>query len=219
MRVIQRPEQAGERVVALGTFDGVHLGHRALLRTAAAYARENCIPLRVCTFNRHPMEVLCPGAAPPLLNTVPEKARQMARLGADEMVLLPFDKRTAGKEPEDFLAELRDSVKLRAVVAGWNYTFGRKGRGNAELLQEDGRRHGYDVLIEPPAVMEDGTEISSSLVRRFLQEGKTETAERLLGYSYGWPRASTWGGGSVFRQPTWSRIRGRPCRPTACTPA
>lgn len=184
MRVIQRPEPAGERVVALGTFDGVHLGHRALLHTAAAYAGEHGIPLRVCTFNRHPLELLCPEVAPPLLTTIPEKAQQMARLGVQEMELLNFDHRMAEKEPEAFLEELRSAVKLRAVVAGWNYTFGKKGRGNAELLREDGQRHGYDVLIVQPTVTEDGTPISSSLVRHLLQAGEIETVEVLLGHSY-----------------------------------
>lgn len=184
MRVIQRPEKAGARVAALGTFDGVHTGHRQLLGTAREYAKAHGIPLRVCTFNRHPLEVVRPEAAPPILTTIPEKAAALMRCGADETELIPFDRHAADMEPEDFLAFLRERMDLRAVVAGWNYTFGRKGRGNAELLREDGRRYGYDVLIEPPATLADGTAISSTLVRQKLAEGRPEEAAELLARPY-----------------------------------
>ena len=184
MRVIRKPFAAGERVAALGTFDGVHRGHRALLRTAKAYAAEHGIPLRTCTFDRHPLEVIRPDAAPPLLTTIPEKAVQMNALDVDEMELIPFNRGEAETEPEAFLASLRRSMELKAVVAGWNYTFGRGGRGNAELLRKDGERYGYNVIIVPPETLPDGTAISSSLVRRMLEEGRAEEAERLLGYPY-----------------------------------
>jgi riboflavin kinase/FMN adenylyltransferase len=184
MRVIRKPEKAGERVIALGTFDGVHEGHRSLLRTAYGYARAEGIPLRVCTFDRHPLEVICPDKAPPLLTTIPEKARELCRLGVDETELIPFDRREADTEPEAFLEALCRTVKVRAVVAGWNYTFGKGGRGNAEMLQEDGKRNGYDVLIEPPATLPDGTAISSTLVREYLLAGRAEEAADLLGYPY-----------------------------------
>lgn len=184
MRVIRKPEKAGPRVVALGTFDGVHTGHRMLLQTARDYAMEYRIPLRVCTFNRHPMEVICPGKAPKILTTIPEKAAALTGCGVQEMELIRFDRREADMEPEAFLESLRERMDVRAVVAGWNYTFGRKGRGNAELLREDGRKHGYDVLIEPPASLPDGTAISSTLVRALLEKGDTEQAAELLNRPY-----------------------------------
>ena len=184
MRVIRKAREAGSRIVALGTFDGVHLGHRALLAAAKDYATEYRIPLRVCTFDRHPLEVIRPDQAPPILTTIPEKALQMQEAGVDEMELIRFDRREAETEPEEFLAQLRAAMDLRAVAAGWNYTFGRKGRGTAELLQEDGKKHGYDVLIVPPTTLEDGTAISSSLVRKYLADGDTETVSDLLGYDY-----------------------------------
>ena len=184
MRVIRNAYPAGERVVALGEFDGVHRGHRSLIRSAKKLAEELDVPLRVCTFNRHPLEILRPQDPPELLSTIPEKASRMCNLGVDEMELIPFDRKTADLEPEEFLERLRTVMNVRAVVAGWNYSFGRKGRGNADLLTEDGKQHGYRVLIVPPETLEDGTAISSSLVRQMLKEGKITEAAGLLGRDY-----------------------------------
>ena len=184
MRVIQNARPAGGRVVALGEFDGVHRGHGSLIRCAKRLADEMEIPLRVCTFNRHPLEVLRPQDPPELLSTTPEKASLMSRLGVDEMELIPFDRSMADMEPEAFLDRLRALTDLRGVVAGWNYSFGRKGRGNPDLLTRDGKKHGYRVLIIPPETLEDGTAISSSLVRQKLKEGKIAEAENLLGHEY-----------------------------------
>ncbi len=184
MRVIQDTHTAGERVIALGTFDGVHRGHSSLIRSAKKLAKEMEIPLRVCTFNRHPLEVLRPDNPPELLSTIPEKAIQMYLLGVDEMELMRFDRNTADMEPETFLERLRKTTRVRAVVAGWNYTFGRKGRGDAKLLKADGESHGYRVLIVPPETLDDGTAISSSLVRKMLKEGRIGEARDLLGHDY-----------------------------------
>ncbi|MBR5961912.1 MAG: bifunctional riboflavin kinase/FAD synthetase [Clostridia bacterium] len=184
MHVIQRPHEAGERVVALGMFDGVHRGHRTLLLNAKQLADEMGVPLRVCTFNRHPLEIIRPQNPPEMLSTIPERAALLYGIGVDEMELIPFDQSTADMEPEVFLERLRGFLNVRAVVAGWNYSFGRMGRGNAELLKADGEKHGYKVLIEPPATLEDGTVISSTLIRQTLKEGNTERAAELLGYHY-----------------------------------
>ena len=184
MRVIQKPQNAGERVVALGTFDGVHRGHRALLLTAKQLADELNVPLRVCTFNRHPLEILRPDNPPVMLSTIPEKASQLFSAGVDETELIPFDRSIADLEPEQFLERMHSMITVRGIVAGWNYSFGRNGRGNADLLREDGEKHGYKVIIVPPTTLEDGTVISSSLVRRSLLDGDMQKASELLGYTY-----------------------------------
>lgn len=184
MKVIWNGKTGGGRVVALGTFDGVHRGHRELLETGIRCAREHGVPLRACTFDRHPLEVIRPEAAPKILTTIPEKAALMAMIGVDEMQLIPFRKETADTEPEDFLDWLRETTDVRAVVAGWNYTFGRKGRGNAEMLREDGKRHGYEVVILPPVTAGDGTILSSSAVRERIAAGKIPEAEEMLGHGY-----------------------------------
>ena len=184
MRVIRNGETEEERVLALGTFDGVHRGHQALLEAGKQYAREHGIRLRACSFDRHPLEVLRPETAPKLLTTLPEKAGLMARYGADELQLLRFTREMADLAPEDFLQMLRRTVSLRAVVAGWNYTFGKGGQGDAELLRKDGAAHGYDVIIVPPVMTENGDTISSTLIRRMLREGRMEEAEALMGHPY-----------------------------------
>lgn len=184
MRVIQKPQNAGERVVALGTFDGVHRGHRALLLTAKQLADELNVPLRVCTFNRHPLEILRPDNPPVMLSTIPEKASQLFSAGVDETELIPFDRSVADLEPEQFLERMHSMITVRGIVAGWNYSFGKNGRGNADLLREDGKKHGYKVIIVPPTTLEDGTVISSSLVRRSLQDGDMQKVSELLGYTY-----------------------------------
>ena len=184
MRVLWNREPGGKRVLALGMFDGVHRGHQALLEEGKRYAREHGIRLRACSFDRHPLEVLRPEFAPKLLTTLPEKIELMKRYGADELKLMRFTREMADMDPEEFLRMLRQQVCLQAVVAGWNYTFGRGGEGNAEMLREDGKKNGYDVIIVSPVMTEAGEAISSSLIRRRLQEGRMEEAESLMGHPY-----------------------------------
>jgi riboflavin kinase/FMN adenylyltransferase len=182
MRVFMDQGPGGARVLALGTFDGVHRGHQALLQAGKKYAREHGILLRACSFDRHPLEVLCPGKAPEQLTTAAEKERLMAAYGVDELQLLHFTREMADMAPEDFLKMLRESVDLKAVVAGWNYTFGRGGRGNAETLKQDGAKRGYDVIIVPPVKTEEGEVISSTLIRETMKQGRISDAEKLLGH-------------------------------------
>ena len=184
MHVIQRPHKAGERVIALGMFDGVHRGHRALLMNAKRLADELGVPLRVCTFNRHPLEIIRPENPPEMISTIPERASLMYGIGVDEMDLIPFDKMTADMEPEVFLERMRSCLDVRAVVAGWNYSFGRGGKGGAELLYADGKKHGYDVLIVPPVKTEDGEIISSTTIRNLLQQGCISKASAMMGHPY-----------------------------------
>ncbi len=177
-------EKAGRRVVVLGTFDGVHRGHQELLRQGRMLADKTGASLRVCTFDRHPLEVLFPSRAPGLLTDPEEKAEKMAEFGAEELRILTFDRDMAGKTPEEFLEMLGRECRMEAVVAGWNYTFGRGGDGSADTLREAGRKRGYEALIVPSVKTEDGQVISSSAIRERLLTGRLREAGAMLGYDY-----------------------------------
>ena len=184
MRINQNNREAGPRVIALGMFDGVHRGHQELIRQGLELARRMNAVLEVRTFDRHPLEILRPEAAPRLLSPGEEQAERMAACGAEELTVMPFTAETAGTEPEDFLAGLRAAGDLKAVVAGWNYSFGRGGRGDAELLRKDGAEHGYQVLIVPPVKNDRGEVISSSAIRERLTDGRLREANEMLGGPY-----------------------------------
>lgn len=183
MRLWRDPDFAGPCVLVLGMFDGVHRGHQALLMAGNALADKYDLPLNVCTFEPHPLQVLRPEIAPPLLTTLPERARLMASFGVDALCILHFDRQVAAEEPEEFLAMLEKVYQPRAMVCGFNYTFGKKGRGTAEMLRAWGDEHGCETVIVPAVELEGGT-VSSTRIRGLLSEGDVQTAARLMGHWY-----------------------------------
>lgn len=174
----EQPHTTGGTIV-LGMFDGVHIGHRALFEEAARAGR----PLTVCTFARHPMEVLRPDRPVGMLMTLMQKLRAFNDNGADETVLMRFDARFAGMEPADFLDRLRRDFAPACVVAGYNYTFGHMGRGDTEMLRRYGEEHGFGVRIVPP-VISGGEPVSSTRIREFVRAGSIAEAAELLGRPY-----------------------------------
>ena len=184
MIVIRNRAFTGPRVVALGTFDGVHIGHRRLLETGKQMAEETGARLQVCTFDRHPLSVIRAGLAPELLTTLPEKLHYLAETGAGEVRIWHFTREMAAMPPEDFLTWLIEGTELAGVVAGWNYSFGRAGRGDPEMLQRDGEKHGYPVTILPPVTAKSGVPVSSTNIRELLKEGRMEETREQLGRDY-----------------------------------
>ncbi len=184
MKVIWGTQPTGDRVVALGMFDGVHRGHQALIQEAKKLAGTLNVPLQVCTFDRHPMEILCPEKAPGLLTTLWERLMLLYRVGADEVRLLRFTPEVANLSPDAFLKQLRQMTGIRGVVAGWNYSFGRGGQGNAEHLLQDGERHACPVRILDPVYSDQGRLCSSSEIRKCLAEGQLVPARHMLGHAY-----------------------------------
>jgi FAD synthase len=134
----------------------VHRAHQTLIREARSLSDGLGAKLRVCTFDRHPLEVLRPEAAPGRLQTEREQAEAVAALGADELRIIPFTRETAETEPEDFLRRLSAECGLRGVVVGWNYTFGRGGRGTPETLRKAGEEQGFQVRVIDPVRTESG---------------------------------------------------------------
>jgi len=173
-----------DTVIALGTFDGVHRGHAELIRRGLEWGRTHGAKLTVCAFDRHPLSVIRPESTPAILTTAEEQAARLKEIGADTICLIPFNREMADTEPEDFLKMLREKTRVRAIVAGWNYTFGRGGSGTAETLKADGEQHGYEVIVVPPVKTEAGEIISSSAIRKKLAEGDLDGANDMLGYAY-----------------------------------
>ena len=181
MIVLQSPDAftAERSVLALGMFDGVHIGHQALIRTAVHLAAEMNAASVVCTFDRHPLEVLAPSRTPKALRTLEENLRAFERLGADAALVQRFDRAFADMLPEDYVRALTEGMRARAVVAGENYTFGKKGRGDAALIRSLADRYGYRAVIVPP-VCADGREVSSTWIRQLLAAGECDRAKQLL---------------------------------------
>lgn len=178
------PASARGAVVAIGNFDGVHRGHRAVLDAARTCARAIAAPLAVLTFEPHPREVLSPASAPPRLTTLRAKALLLRELGIEHLYLLRFDRALAALSAEDFAARiLARNLGARHVVVGWDFRFGHKRRGDVEALEALGRAHGFHVTALPPASV-DGEVCSSSRIRAAIAEGAVAHAAHLLGHAH-----------------------------------
>src|SRR5215470_6011290 len=178
-----RPEGVAS-AVALGAFDGIHLGHRAILGTAVARAREGGLRAVACTFDRHPMEVLQPDRAPLPITTLEERLELIAETGIDTTLVIPFTPAVAGIEAKAFVQDvLVGTLRAREIVVGFNHRFGRGARGDAELLESLAATLGFRAHIVP-ALTVDGVAVSSSEIRAALQRGDLGATARLLGRPY-----------------------------------
>lgn len=168
--------------VALGNFDGIHLGHQRLIGEAVAIARRNNGTAAVLTFHPHPMAVLKPELAPPMLLDQEAKRRMMAELGVDILILLPFTLNFAQLSPEEFIKDvLVKQLNVKAIVVGYNYSFGHRGRGNSETIWKYADECCYTLSVIPP-VKVGSQVVSSTLIRNKLAEGDVAAAQKLLGY-------------------------------------
>jgi len=169
-------------VLAIGFFDGVHRGHREIVRALLRLRRPG-YRAAVLSFRNHPATYLRPEKVPPLITTLEERVDLLAATGIDELFLLPFDARIASLEARAFLEMLLDRLELRALVFGENFRFGAQRQGNATLAREVFAARGLEVVAVPPLL--DGAErISSTRVRAAIARGDLETADRLLGAPY-----------------------------------
>jgi len=169
MRVTQLSDlEARPRRVAVGEFDGVHLGHREVIRGSDT----------VLTFEPHPLQVVRPEAAPKLLTSFEVKQELIAGLGVEELVVIPFDRRFAEQSPQEFIDQvLVDGLRATHVSVGENFRFGHRAAGDSETLAADARFETRVVAL----VELDGEVVSSSHVRALVQAGEVELAARMLG--------------------------------------
>lgn len=164
--------------VAMGNFDGVHLGHQAVIALAA----RQTAPLGIVTFEPHPREFFAPAAPPFRLMNAEARTHRLEKLGVGEIYELPFDARLAGMEAEVFAAEvLVAGLGVAHVTVGADFCFGKGRKGTVETLVREGARHGFGVTIAD-LVRAEGTEISSTAIRAALAGGRPREAARMLGH-------------------------------------
>lgn len=169
-------------VVTVGSFDGVHAGHLAVLREISARARASGRVSVLVTFEPHPMEVVNPPAAPPLLTTAMERREILAQTELDYAVILRFDDRLRAMEPERFIRTvLFERFAMRELVIGEDHGFGRGRQGDVGMLRRLGRELGFAVDVVPPVHDAGAGIISSSRIRTAVAHGNLELAARLLG--------------------------------------
>jgi riboflavin kinase / FMN adenylyltransferase len=175
---------ASSRVLAIGNFDGVHLGHRALLERLVATARQHGLPPAVMTFEPHPRELFAPEQAPARLTSLREKLALLEGCGVEEVYLLHFSRRLAGLTATDFIDDvLVRGLAVRHLIIGDDFRFGKGRVGDFAMLQTVGQQQGFGV--EAMHTIEIGGErVSSSAVRDALGAGELEHAGRLLGRPY-----------------------------------
>lgn len=170
--------------VAIGTFDGVHVGHQALLRTAVEDARFFVRPALVFTFDRHPQELLAPDHAPAYLTTPEQRNRLISDAGIDGLVIARFDETLSQLSPDDFVQQiLKEKLGAETIVVGDNFGFGKARAGNVDYLKEAQSRFIFTLQALEP-VMIDGAPASSTRIRELLRIGEIRNAERILGHSY-----------------------------------
>lgn len=175
---------AGPLHLAVGMFDGVHLGHHAVIEAAVHSARRCHGVAAVLTFWPHPSRLFRPESPVRLIMAPALMHRQLARLGVDAVITQVFDAAYASIEAEDFLPRLKQALPaLTTVYVGENWRFGRGRRGDIALLVAEGRRHGITV-VSAPRINRNGEPVSSTRIRACLEEGRLEEANAMLGYTY-----------------------------------
>jgi riboflavin kinase/FMN adenylyltransferase len=182
-RIEQLADLEGPLHLALGVFDGVHVGHRAVVGRVLAAAKAKGGRTVVVTFDPHPIRVLAPDKAPrALLATLDHKAHLLAELGVDVLLAISFDAAFAKVEAEDFLKSLcMPSVKTLAVGEDWR--FGHARRGDVAMLKRFSNTHGFTLEAVPP-VMADGERISSTRIRQAIRDGNVSGVAAMLGRPY-----------------------------------
>ena len=169
-------------IYALGFFDGVHKGHQALLNACCKLAEENGCQSGAVTFDLHP-ETRLSGAAPALINRLPDRSRLLKHFGADTFVSFPFTDSLRKKPWWEFLQMLQEQFGAVGFVCGDDFRFGYKGQGNAQSLQTYCKENGLSCAVVPEQTL-DGTRISSTHIRQLLKDGNVAEAARFLGHPH-----------------------------------
>jgi riboflavin kinase/FMN adenylyltransferase len=179
------PGDFAPSALSIGNFDGVHFGHRRILRRVKEIAAARGWKPSVLTFDPHPTLVVAPGRTPPLMTSPERRAALMRDEGIEQVLILPFTRELAMLTPEEFVERLLvDALGARAVLVGDNFRFGHRQAGNVAVLGELGRRFGFETEIVS-AVTCRGRVVSSSGIRELIRAGKVSLAARFLEHAYG----------------------------------
>ena len=171
-------------VVTMGTFDGVHRGHHAVLGEVTRRASAQGLASVLVTFEPHPLAVVNPAAAPKLLTLPEEKQALVAAHGIEQFVLMPFTPAVAQLDAEAFVGRLREEYAMRELVMGYDHGFGRGRAGDVDLVRRLAQQQGFGMAVVD-AVKDNGQPISSTLIRTALAHGDLDAAARWLGRPYG----------------------------------
>jgi riboflavin kinase/FMN adenylyltransferase len=178
------PPDFGPSALTIGNFDGVHAGHRRILRRVKEVALERGLKASALTFHPHPSKVVAPARAPRLMNSPDERTALMGEEGIEQVFIMPFDRHVAHLTPEQFVEQvLVRKLGVRAVVLGHDFCFGYKQAGNVRVLGELGRKHGF-TTEEVKAVTVRGRLVSSTGLRQLIEAGRVSQAARLLERPY-----------------------------------
>ncbi len=176
------PADSQDAVVAMGNFDGVHLGHQSVIALARAIAATNNAPLGVITFEPHPRQLFAPDAPPFRLMNEKTRAHRINKLGIDALFELPFNTALSQLTAEEFARDvLANGLKIKHVIIGADFRFGKGRQGDADMLCEFGHEMGFGVTLAP-LISDDKGDYSSSAIREALNNGHPEDAARILGH-------------------------------------
>lgn len=172
-------------VLTLGVFDGLHLGHQAIMRKVVKHAKAIDAVATAITFDPHPRAVLHPDSAPPMLQTLDQRLANLEVLGIEQTIVIPFTREFAGQPAENFLADIiHERLQAKEVYLGKGFEFGKDRGGNIDLLRTMSEKLGF-VADEVDEVQLRGMRISSSKIRKLLADGYANLARRMLGRPYG----------------------------------
>src|SRR5579872_4104945 len=188
VRIFHSLEEAardfGPSALTIGNFDGVHAGHRLILRRVHEVAARRGWKASALTFDPHPTRIVAPGRSPRLMTTPEQRCRLMEQEGIQQVLILPFTRELAQLEPEQFVrGVLVESLGAKAVLVGQNFRFGHRHAGDTRMLQELGTRLGFEVEVIP-AVTVRGSVVSSSVIRGLVESGRVSRAGRMLERPY-----------------------------------
>jgi riboflavin kinase/FMN adenylyltransferase len=180
-KIFQVPADFGATVVTIGKFDGIHLGHQALLGEAVSQAKARGLSSVMITFDRHPDALFRPNELRLPLIGPAQKQELVSKTGIDGLLTLEFNLELAGLEPEAFVEQvLLSALHAQVVVVGPDFRFGKGGKGTCETLRDLGAKFGFSVVVLPEVEV-DGMRVSTSTIRNLLDTGNVEAAAKLLG--------------------------------------